>query len=240
MATNVYFNNYGASQEQLLYENLIIESIKMYGLDVYYCPRTSHNVDNILNEAEYYSFDSAISVEMYIKNVEGMEGEGEFLSKFGIQVTDQITFTMAQRVWTEEIGDYISAPRPREGDLVYFPFTDAVYQIKYVNKKAIFYQLGALQTYDIVCELFSYGGEDFNTGIPAIDNTYNGMSTDDGAFSILTEAGATIVSENGKTLILQDYSLNELDPSSQNDEFELEDDFIDFTEIDPFSEGRRY
>jgi hypothetical protein len=240
MATNVYFNNYGASQEQLLYENLIIESIKIYGLDVYYCPRTVHGIDNILNEGEFYSYDGAISVEMYIRNVDGMEGQGEFLSKFGIQIDEQITFTIAQRVWTEEVGDYLSKQRPQEGDLIYFPFTDAVYQIKYVNKKPIFYQLGALQTYDIVCELFAYSGEKFNTGIPAIDNAYEDLSTDDSAFSLITEAGHTIVSENGLTLVLQSFSLDELDNGAQNDEFEIEDDFIDFTEIDPFAEGRRY
>lgn len=240
MATSVYFNNFGASQEQLLVENLIIESIKIYGIDVYYCPRTPVNIDNITNEASYYRFDSGIAVEMYIKNVDGMEGDGEFLSKFGIQVNDQITFTMAQRVWTEEVGDYLSASRPREGDIIYFPLTDAVYQIKYVNKKAIFYQMGALQTYDIVCELFVYSNEVFNTGIPNIDLIYKPLSIDDGNYTLLLETGFNLVTEDGRDIVLETYQLNLQDPQSMNDDFEADDDFIDFTEIDPFSEGRRY
>ena len=240
MATSVYFNNFGASQEQLLVENLIIESIKIYGIDLYYCPRTAVNINSITNEASYYRFDSGIAVEMYIKNVDGMEGDGEFLSKFGIQVNDQITFTMAQRVWTEEIGDYLSAQRPREGDLIYFPLTDAVYQIKYVNKKAIFYQMGALQTYDIVCELFVYNNEIFNTGIPNIDSIYVPLSLDTGTYVLLMETGAGMITESGIDIVLENYQLDLQDPSSMNDEFEAEDDFLDFTEIDPFSEGRRY
>lgn len=240
MATSVYFNNFGASQEQLLVENLIIESIKIYGIDVYYCPRTPVNIDNITNEASYYRFDSGISVEMYIKNVDGMEGDGEFLSKFGIQVNDQITFTMAQRIWTEEVGDYLSASRPREGDIIYFPLTDAVYQIKYVNKKAIFYQMGALQTYDIVCELFVYSNEVFNTGIPNIDLIYKPLSIDDGNYTLLLETGFNLITEDGRDIVLETYQLSLQDPQSMNDDFEADDDFIDFTEIDPFSEGRRY
>jgi hypothetical protein len=94
MATNLFFNNYGASQEQTLYEDLIIESIKMYGVDVYYIPRTPIDIDSVFKEPEYSSYDTALSVEMYIKSVNGFEGDGEFLSKFGIQVRDQIVFTM--------------------------------------------------------------------------------------------------------------------------------------------------
>jgi hypothetical protein len=240
MATNFYFNNFGASQEQNLIEDLIIESIKMYGIDTYYIPRTLHNKDVIYREGEYYSFDAAFSVEMYIKNTMAMEGEGEFLSKFGIQVNDQITFTMAQRVYTEEVGDYTSKDRPQEGDLIYFPLTQAVYQIKFVNKKAIFYQLGALQTYDITCELFAYNNEEFNCGIPYIDDKYNALSTNMGDDAILAENSYILTTESGYQLSLESYRLSTIDVQAQNEEFEDEgQDFIDFTEIDPFSEGTR-
>ena len=240
MATNFYFNNIGASQEQLLIEDLIIESIKIHGVDVYYIPRTLHNRDVVYREGEYYSFDSAISVEMYIKNTMGMEGEGEFLSKFGIQVLDQITFTMAQRVFGEEVGDFIGKERPFEGDLIYFPLTQAVYQIKFVNKKAIFYQLGALQTYDITCELFAYNNEEFNCGIPYIDDRYNALSTNMGDDAILTENNYILTTESDFQLSLESFRLATIDVQAQNEEFEDEAlDFLDFTEIDPFSEGTR-
>lgn len=240
MATNFYFNNFGASQEQLLIENLIIESIRIYGIDVHYLPRTVVNRDSIFREAEYSRFNTAISVEMYIKNVDGFEGDGEFLSKFGIEVRDQITFTMAQRVFDEEISVYTAEKRPAEGDLVFFPLNGNVYQIKYVNKKAIFYQLGALQTYDIVCELFEYSNEVFNTGYDVIDSRYNVMSTDFAPYALLTEEGTQFSTEADQGILLEEFNLEVIDPASQNEEFETQGiDFIDFTEIDPFSEGNR-
>lgn len=240
MAASLYFNNFGASQEQLLIENLIIESIKIYGLDCYYLPRTVVNRDDIYSEPEFSTFNNAILMEMYIKNVDGFEGDGEFLSKFGIEVRDQITFTISQRVFEEEITSYTSELRPQEGALIYFPLTNRVYQIKYVNKKPIFYQLGALQTYDIVCELFEYSNEVFDTGLAVIDDTYNELSTNSDPYSILTQSGNNLVTESGANLLLETYDIDDIDSMAQNEEFEQEGlDFIDFTEIDPFSEGSR-
>ena len=168
MATNLFLNNYGASSEQTLYEDLIIESIKMYGVDVYYIPRTVINRDNVFRDPEYSQFNSAILIEAYIKSVNGFKGDGEFLSKFGIQVRDQIVFTIAQRTFANEVGNYNSDIRPKEGDLIWFPFTNTIYSIKYTDVKAIFYQLGSLQTYDITCELYESGSDIFSTGLSAM------------------------------------------------------------------------
>jgi hypothetical protein len=240
MATNLFFNNYGASQEQTLYEDLIIESIQMYGVDVYYIPRTPIDVDSVFKEPEYSSYDTALSVEMYIKSVNGFEGDGEFLSKFGIQVRDQIVFTMAQRTFANEIGDYTSLMRPKEGDLVWFPFTQALYQIKYTDVKAIFYQLGTLQTYDITCELYEGNSDKFNTGLSAIDDKYNALSLDIVNFGLLAETGNQLVTEAGFELILESVDVEDYDPQAENDAIEkAADDIIDFTEFDPFSEGER-
>ena len=240
MATNFYFNNFGASQEQTLIEDLIIESIKIYGIDVYYLPKTSVNIDNVLNEPEYSTFGSQYFVEMYIKNVNGFDGDGEFLSKFGIQVRDQITFTMSQRSFADEIGNIISKTRPQEGDLIWFPLTQTLYQIKFVDVKAIFYQLGALQTYDITCELYESNSEVFNTGIPDIDDKYNSLSLDVDAFTLMTQSNNTIVTEQGLNILLETYKIEVIDLLAQNETFEQEGlDFIDFTEYDPFSEGGR-
>ena len=238
MATSVYFNNFGASQEQLLIENLIIESIRIYGHDVFYIPRTVVNKDEVYREAEYSSYDQAIMVEMYIRNIDGFAGDGEFLSKFGVEVRDQMTFTMAQRVFGEEIGDYLAIQRPREGDLIFFSLTQSLFQIKFVNVKPIFYQLGALQTYDIVCELYEGNSDIFNTGIPSIDDVYGAYSLVSDDYVLLTQSGFALTTEDGETIILQSYSVDTIDPNAQNDMFEQEGlDFIDFTEIDPFSEG---
>ena len=239
MATNFYFNNFGASNEQNLIEDLIIESIKIYGLDMYYIPRTKNNVSDVFRDVQYSTYDNPIFVEMYTQNVDGFQGDGEFLSKFGVEVRDQITFTMSQRIFNQEVGKYTSESRPNEGDLIWFPLTASLYQIKYVNKKAIFYQLGALQTYDLVCELYEGNSDIFNTGIVEIDNKYNALSLTDDSYAILLENGNTLITEYGELLLNENFSIDSIDVQADNDVYELPTniDFIDFTEIDPFSEG---
>jgi hypothetical protein len=239
MATSLYFNNFGASNEQNLIEDLIIESIRMYGKDMYYIPRTKNNVSDVFRDVQYSTYDNPIFVEMYIRNVDGFQGDGEFLSKFGVEVRDQITFTMAQRVFNEEVGKYTNESRPIEGDLIWFTLTNALYQIKYVNKKAIFYQMGALQTYDIVCELYEGNSDIFNTGIAEIDTVYNALSLAEDTYFILAENGNTLVTEYGEAILNENFNIEEIDVQADNDVYDnpTNIDFIDFTEIDPFSEG---
>lgn len=240
MATNFFFNNFSSSGEQNLIENLVIESIKIHGIDNYYIPRKIINRDNAFREQEFSEYGEAIQIEMYIRNVDGFEGDGEFLSKFGVEVRDQITFSVALRVFENEVGSVLRRDRPSESDLIFFPFTKALYTIKYVNKKPIFYQLGALQMYDVVCELFEYSNEIFNTGIDIIDKTYNAFLTTTDPFIALTENSLQILTEDGFHIIKEEYDIDYLDQTSQNDIFEAEGlDFLDFTERDPFSENDR-
>ena len=240
MATNFYFQNFSSSGEQNLIENLVIESIKIHGIDNYYIPRKIINRDNAFREQEFSEYGEAIQVEMYIRNVDGFEGDGEFLSKFGVEVRDQITFSVALRVFENEVGSVLRRDRPSESDLIFFPFTKALYTIKYVNKKPIFYQMGALQMYDVVCELFEYSNEIFNTGIDIIDKTYNAFLTTTDPFIALTENSLQILTEDGFHIVKEEYDIDYLDQTSQNDIFEAEGlDFLDFTERDPFSESVR-
>ena len=240
MATNFFFNNFSSSGEQNLIENLVIESIKIHGIDNYYIPRKIINRDNAFREQEFSEYGEAIQIEMYIRNVDGFEGDGEFLSKFGVEVRDQITFSVALRVFENEVGSVLRRDRPSESDLIFFPFTKALYTIKYVNKKPIFYQMGALQMYDVVCELFEYSNEIFNTGIDIIDKTYNAFLTTTDPFIALTENSLQILTEDGFHIIKEEYDIDYLDQTSQNDIFEAEGlDFLDFTERDPFSESDR-
>ena len=141
MATNFFFNNFASSQEQQLIENLVVESIKMHGLDVYYIPRALENKDEIYGEDSVSRYESSYLVEMYVKDILGFEGEGDFLSKFNLQIRDQITFTIANRSFDEEVGSAASITRPREGDLIYFPLNEKIFQIKFVEHEAVFYQL---------------------------------------------------------------------------------------------------
>lgn len=238
MATNFFFNNFQNSQEQLLIENLIIESIQIYGHDVIYLPRTPVQVDKLLGEDPLREYIHAVPVEMYIKNIEGFAGEGDFLSKFNIQIRDQITFSIARRVFSNEVGTIEFLDRPQEGDLIYFPLNRKIFEIKFVEHESIFYQLGALQMYDLKCELFEYNNEYFDTGIEDVDRLRANFSLGLDIFAITDESGIPITDEEGYYVVQESYDINENDDLAVNDEIEEEADaFVDFSERDPFSEG---
>ena len=162
--------------EQSLIEDLVVESIQIYGVDVWYIPRTIVAKDDILNEDDLSTYDNAYLVEMYVKSVDGFEGEGDFLSKFGLQIRDSITMTMAQRTYELEVGMITEINRPREGDLIYLPLNNKFFELQHVEHEAIFYQIGSLQTYDLRAELFEYSGETFNTGDATIDNYFDNIN----------------------------------------------------------------
>ena len=172
MATNHYFNHYGTNTpDQRLVESIIIESIKVYGIDLHYMPRTLVNEDKLYGEDRISQFKDQRVVEMYIKNVDGFEGEGTFVSNFGLEVRDQITLTVSRRRFEELNFEGEGRDKePQPGDLIYFPLTDGLFQILDVQSTNTFYQTGALQTFDLVCELFAYGDEKIDTGIETIDD----------------------------------------------------------------------
>lgn len=155
--------------EQNLIEDLIIESIRIYGFDIWYIPRTLGAKDELLNEDDLSTFNSAYMIEAYVKNVDGFAGDGDFLSKFGLQINDTMTLTIAMRKFLEDVALFDGEVRPNEGDLIYFPLNRKIFEVKFVEHEAIFYQMGKLQTYDLRCELFEYSQERFNTGVEEID-----------------------------------------------------------------------
>jgi hypothetical protein len=238
MATSVFFNNYQSYSEQNLLEDLIIEAIKIYGHDMYYLPRKIDNKDKVFGEDTLAYYDKAYMVEMYIKNVEGFGGDGSFMSKFGLEIRDQITFTIAKRVFDDEVGSEEAILRPNEGDILFFPLNKKLFQIKYVDNKPVFYQMGALQVYDMACELFEYSSERFNTGIPEIDDIQTKLSLDVFDYAIKTEDGYMLQTEDGILLSKENFDIEEIDVLSDNDSIQQESDtFIDWSQIDPFSNG---
>ena len=171
MATNRYFSQ-GRRSEQNMFEEIIIESLKIYGQDVYYLPRDIMNEDRILNEDVPSRFNSSYKIEMYIENIDGFDGEGDLFTKFGVEIRDQATFIVARKRWENTVYKYdndISGTRPLEGDLLYIPFSKKLFEITMVEHEQPFYQLKNLPTYKLRCELFEYGGEDLDAGIPEID-----------------------------------------------------------------------
>lgn len=175
MATNKYFSQ-GARSEQVLYEDLIVESLKMYGQDVYYLPRDSVNQDTIFGDETSAVFDDAYKIEMYIENVEGFDGEGDLFTKFGVEIRDQATFVVSRRRWLQQVAPYEHEQdtnnffRPREGDLIFLPLSGSIFEIQKTFDETPFYQLKNLPVFRLSCELFEFSGENFDTNIAEIDN----------------------------------------------------------------------
>ena len=239
--TNFYFNNFTNSSEQRLIEDLIIESIKIYGQDMYYLPRRFGSLDPVYTEDAASFYDRAYPIELYIKNVDGFQGDGDFLSKFGVEIRDRVTFTMARRIFSDEIGSNEGTTRPYESDIIYFPLNKKLFKIMFVEHEAIFYQLGALQTFDVVCELFEYSGEPFTTGIPEVDVLTKKYEFDFTEAGLLTETGDLLTDEQENLPILFEEYTQRTDILDDGDMFQQQGNtFLDFTEIDPFAEGRRW
>ncbi len=240
MSTNFYFNNFTNSQEQLLIEDLVLESIKIYGHDMFYCPRTLVAKDDIYGEDSLSEYNSAYQIDLYIKSYDSYEGDGSFLSKFNLEIRDQVTLTVSVRNFMNEIGNDAMIDRPQEGDLIYVPMIDRILIIKYVNKNAVWYQMGAIQMYDLSCEMYEYSSERLRTGIAAIDNIEQERSLDLGIWGILTNDNYFITDNDGYEIIQGSYSLEQqtIDALEDNSEFQLEgEEILDWSQVDPFSEG---
>ena len=197
MPTNVFFNH-AVQTEQHLYEDLVVEALRMYGHNVFYLPREIIEEDTVLNEDVQSKFGDSYQVEMYIENTDGFEGEGDLMSKFGVQIRDQATFIMSLRTWERFISlddNLATSFRPNEGDLIYFPLSGSMFEIKFVEHEDPFYQVGKLFVFKMTCELFEYSQEDFDTGIGDID-----LIEDEQAYTTVM----TMTSGNG-----QNYVVNE-------------------------------
>jgi len=206
---------------------------------MYYMPRKLGNFDRLYTADDQSHYEQAFMVEIYIKSVDGFAGDGNFMSKFGLEIRDQVVFSIAQRIFNQEIGENTNLVRPNEGDLIYFPLNKKCFQIKYVNKFEMFYQLGALQTWEMTCELFEYSNEIINTGIPEIDILQLTKSTNILDYAIRDEQGMPLKDEDNNYIVMEQYNLESITGTGVNDTIQEESDtFIDFTHMDPFSEGQ--
>lgn len=171
MARNVYFSQ-GTKNEQYLVEDLIIESLQIFGQDFFYIPRTLVSKDEILGEDRLSEFKQSFPIEMYFENVDSFDGQGAFIQKFGLMMEQSATLVVARRRWEQLVGrfgDTIIPTRPCEGDLLYFPLSKGLFEIKFVKHQDPFYQLGKLYVYKLQVELFQYSSERIDTGIKEVD-----------------------------------------------------------------------
>ena len=254
MPVNHYFqggNGIGSDAEKRLYENLIIEGLKIYGQDVYYLPRTLVNRDLILGEDVASKFNAAYLAEMYMETTEGFAGQQEIINKFGLEIREDTTFMVSKRRWLDLVDDpgtLIVSGRPNEGDIIYMPLMNSFFEIQFVEDQEPFFQLGQLPVYKLRCTRFEYSSERLDTGVSEIDAAEDKHSLDQLAhqMSLENEDGALLL-EGDETnyLILETYDQQTQQPYADNSTFESDagfgttsttDDILDFTERNPFGE----
>ena len=197
MARNVYFSDKVRS-EQNLYEDIVIESLKIYGQDVYYLPRDIVAEDKIFGDDIPSRFNSSYKIEMYLENIEGFDGEGDLFTRFGVEIRDEATFIVSRRRWTQTVArmdNGVTSVRPLEGDLIYLPLTNKIFQINFVEHEQPFYQLSNLPVYKLRAQLFEYNDEDLDTGVAAIDQ----IEKDYAYTYVLTLNGTSKIIEVGET-----------------------------------------
>lgn len=177
MPLNPYFIN-GTTSEQRLIQDLVNEQLRMFGQDVVYMPRKFITEKKIIKELLVSKFDDSFHIEAYIATPDGFGGQGDILSKFGVRSTDEITFIISRERFEDFVTPYIQnqeniklTTRPQEGDLIYFPLDNGLFEIKYVTSKKPFYQLNNLYVYELKCELFEYEDEIIDTKLEDVDNT---------------------------------------------------------------------
>ena len=205
MALNPFFLQ-GTSSEQRLAQDLINEHLKIYGVEVTYIPRKFIGNDNIFNEIQSSKFDDNFAIEAYVNNFDGYGGAGDVLTKFGMSLKDEVILTISKERFEDFISPFMSAnndgtdtseitlaTRPREGDLVFFPLGQRLFEVKFVEHEDPFYQLGKNYVYQLKCELFEYEDEVIDTSIDAIDTQVK----DEGYISTLNLIGI------GRTAIAQ-------------------------------------
>lgn len=171
MPVNPYFNHTTFTSEQNLIDSLIVESIQIYGHDTAYLIREDVNLDKLFGEDDLAKYQTAIPVEMYIKSVQSFSGQSEFMTKFGLHIEDQCTFSVAKSRWVTETAN-TSLVRPRENDIIWLQFTPTnryLFEIRFVEDKEELFQLGKLYTYELRCELMNYSHERVITGNTVID-----------------------------------------------------------------------
>ena len=259
MATNHYFQNgngIGNTNEKRLFEDLIIEGLKIYGFDVYYLPRTLVNRDLILGEDTASKFDDSYLIESYMETTEGFAGEQEIVSKFGLEIREDTTFMIAKRRWQDAVDSVhtlIADGRPNEGDIIYMPLMNSFFEIQFVEDQEPFFQLGNLPVYKLRCTRWEYSSEQLNTGVTDIDSAETQYSLDQMAHQVSLEdgTGALLLENDSATgdsnyMILETYNIQtqantyadnlDLDSEAGFDTASTADDILDFTERNPFGD----
>jgi len=235
MTVSSYFPHFTSASEQNLLSDLNREAIQQKGYDFLYLPRRFGNYKEEINQDDMSYFDTTYTLEMYIKNVEGFEGDGNFLAKFGMEIRDRITLSVSRQRYLEEVGDEETNVRPKEGDLIFFPMTKRMFEIVFVDNKEIFYPLGILPLFSLSCEVYEYSMEKFDTGIPEIDAIQTNYSLDEVPHRLEDGDGDPIFNPDGSFALDPDFDREVVDAEYDNDVLkEVANTDVSFNIVNPF------
>jgi hypothetical protein len=233
MPVNKVFQHYGTTGEKSILDSLTAESIQISGSDMWYMPRHMFNENLTYTEDPQSYFSEAIPIEVYIQNVENFTGDGNFLSKFGLEIRDRIMLMISKTRWKTLVGDPLNLVRPDEGDLLYFPLNRKIFEIRFVDPYSMFFPLGDTYTYQLTCELYEYSAAKFTTGIDEIDEVQS-YSEDLFDWGIQTEDGFSLMTEDGDIITVDNYDPNEITMDDTDDIQKRANTFIDITETNPY------
>ena len=267
MPVNHYFQDgtgIGNTAEKRLYEDLIIEGLKIYGQDVYYLPRTLVNRDLILGEDMLSKFSSALLLEAYMETTEGFAGEQEIVKKFGLEIREDTTFMIAKKRFNQAVDEkatLVAEGRPNEGDIIYYPLMNSFFEIQFVEDQEPFFALGQLPVYKLRVTRWEYSSEKLDTGLEAIDSAEDKYTLDQLNYKFSLETGQAALDGEGSIRLEQDLSTGEpqflmnedftesaiqtqssyasntdLDTEAGFDTSSALDDILDFTERNPFGD----
>jgi len=269
MAVNHYFQGgrgIGNDSEKRLHEDIIIESLKIFGQDIYYLPRTLVNRDLVLGEDTSSRFDDSYLLEMYFETTEGFAGENEIINKFGLEIRDDTTLVLSKRRFEDHVGSkatLTATGRPNEGDIVFVPLLNSYFEIQFVEDQEPFYQLGNLPVYKLKVTRWEYANEQINTGNELLDQVEDKYTLDQLQHKLTLEYGQEVLTGAG-SIQLEDYhdystgqpallmqetfveaNIQTQSPYASNLDLNTEagydttsttDDILDFTERNPFGE----
>ena len=234
--TNPFFNSVypGQSTEQSLLDDLVKEQIEMFGADFLYMPRKMLNLDKLLHESSKNAFEFAMPLPAYIKTFQGYQNGMEMLTKFGVRASDEVTLVISRSVWNTQYAPFVKSyynaeagrptdadlknldgetSRPKEGDIIYFPFDDGIFEIKYVMFDQPFFQLGRGYVYELMCEKFEFSGESFETGYEEIDQAKT--QPDYYRMEFTLEPGGSGAFQTEERVVITDFT-NFIDLSTEN------------------------
>ena len=237
MAKSPFFNNYDFKATQDFYLQLVATATNLFGVDIIYIPRNLGNFDKLYTSDDQSTYSITVPTVGYLENVDGFQGQQNIFSKFGLEIRDQVTISIPSLTYDQEIKPYTNAPRPGEGDLVFFVLNKKCFQIKYTNNKEIFYPMGVLPSYMLTCELFEYSDETFNTNIPEIDSLQKDMSLNVLDYTITLPDGRAITDGANNVIAQGQYDVQNIDIQADNDILNADDNgLIDWSANNPFGE----